>query len=110
MSEYDRLKAQKNAMLKERQDAEQRLYDKCGRLRNLLRISLADLTGVKAGRLSPEELRVFLADCAAELDQPTPASLQASNAKLTRPAGTDLRAEQAPVAGSASSALLDGAK
>lgn len=33
-----------------------------------------------------------------------------SNAKLTRPAGTDLRAEQEPVAGSASGDLLGGAK
>jgi len=34
----------------------------------------------------------------------------APNAKLTRPAGTDVGAEQEPVAGSVSSALLDGPK
>jgi hypothetical protein len=36
-------------------------------LRRLLRVALADLTGVRAGRLTPEQLRVFLSDCAAEL-------------------------------------------
>jgi hypothetical protein len=53
-------------------------------LRRLLRVALADLTGVRAGRLTPEQLRVFLSDCAAEFgadDNPsTPTDHQAPEA------------------------------
>lgn len=82
MSEYDRLKAQKNAMLraqkyelrKKQVDTERRLHERIGRLQNLLRIALADLTGVRAGMITPEKLKVFLVDCRAELNQPSEVS------------------------------------
>jgi hypothetical protein len=35
------------------------------RLKNLLAVALRDLTGTRAGRLTPEQLSIFLADCEA---------------------------------------------
>lgn len=38
------------------------------KLATLLRTALADLTGVRAGRLTPDQLQIFLAECKSALD------------------------------------------
>lgn len=62
--EFEMMKRQKEAILRRQREAKDIQID---RLKRLLRIALADLTGVRAGRLTPEQLRIFLSDCAAGL-------------------------------------------
>lgn len=62
--ELEAMKKQKAAILRRQREDKDIQID---RLKRLLRVALADLTGVRAGRLTPEQLRIFLADCATAL-------------------------------------------